>query len=173
MFVGWTMLLSRKNGLSALKFFHPSLCTCAEGWMQSLASGMLLCSIVLLGKARNGEFSAPPVWCRWLAYLPFTQDTRVRVPVPEWLFLRIQFNLFIFGWTILPQMVSGIYQRLQFCKTLSDPNFFMQIECTIRESNPRRMLGRHSCYHYTNGAPLPQSRTKLDVKKVNCWHAFQ
>ena len=24
-----------------------------------------------------------PVWCRWLAYLPFTQDTRVRVPVRE------------------------------------------------------------------------------------------
>ena len=32
------------------------------------------------------EFSlmiTSPVWCRWLAYLPFTQDTRVRVPVPE------------------------------------------------------------------------------------------
>ena len=24
-----------------------------------------------------------PSWCRWLAYLPFTQDTRVRVPVRE------------------------------------------------------------------------------------------
>ena len=24
-----------------------------------------------------------PVWCRWLAYLPFTQDTWVRVSVPE------------------------------------------------------------------------------------------
>jgi hypothetical protein len=26
--------------------------------------------------------------------------------------------------------------------------------CTIRESNPGQMLGRHLCYHYTNGAPL-------------------
>ena len=27
-----------------------------------------------------------PVWCRWLTYLPFTQDPRVRVPVPECIF---------------------------------------------------------------------------------------
>ena len=32
-----------------------------------------------------------PVWCRWLAYLPFTQDTRVRVPVPEEYTARVAF----------------------------------------------------------------------------------
>eukprot|EP00978_Attheya_sp_CCMP212_P029067 scaffold102168_cov24-Attheya_sp.AAC.1 len=26
--------------------------------------------------------------------------------------------------------------------------------CTLRKSNPRQMLGRHLCYHYTKGARL-------------------
>ena len=28
----------------------------------------------------------------------------------------------------------------------------MKLSCTIRESNPGQVLGRHLCYHYTNGA---------------------
>ena len=39
---------------------------------------MNILSLIL--RVANGS---PPVWCRWLAYLPLTQDTRVRVPVPE------------------------------------------------------------------------------------------
>jgi hypothetical protein len=47
--------------------------------------------------------SASPIWCRWLAYLPFTQDTRVRVPVSEdpfdlaiiWLSSQIKNSLLI------------------------------------------------------------------------------
>ena len=38
-----------------------------------------------------GWCTCPP-WCRWLSYLPFTQDTRVRVPVAE-------FFVFLLGWT--------------------------------------------------------------------------
>ena len=28
--------------------------------------------------------------------------------------------------------------------------------CAIRESNPGLVLGKHQCYHYTNGATLPE-----------------
>ena len=34
-----------------------------------------------------------PLWCRWLAYLPFTQDTRVRVPVREGYFATFASHL--------------------------------------------------------------------------------
>ena len=71
-----------------------------------------------------------PVWCRWLAYFPFTQDTRVRVPVREYFcyfalsplisLIQIPFpifykslitnNIYILSWRLTPFLsihVSG------------------------------------------------------------------
>ena len=43
------------------------------------------------------EHKQHPLWCRWLAYLPFTQDTRVRVPVRELLcFIEVCCNQYLF-----------------------------------------------------------------------------
>ena len=38
--------------------------------------------------------------------------------------------------------------------------------CTIRESNSWQMLGRHLCYHYTNGAAVMWSGTAI----YNCYY---
>ena len=46
-----------------------SLCVPFCNWLYKYNKGA--------DEARN------PIWCRWLAYLPLTQDTRVRVPVSE------------------------------------------------------------------------------------------
>ena len=45
-------------------------------------AGGVLRRPIFFGLSQQWIFSAP-IWCRWPAYLPFTQDTRVRVPVSE------------------------------------------------------------------------------------------
>ena len=42
-----------------------------------------------------------------------------------------------------------------------------EFSCTIRESNPGQVLGRHLCYHYTNGAVFAYSpRILLNIPTV-------
>ena len=56
-----------------------------------------------------------PIWCRWLAYLPFTQDTRVRVPVSEEILLLLFPSGFIGGRPRFPPHIFPLPFRILIC----------------------------------------------------------
>ena len=90
-----------------------------QAWWRSSASGLVVKSNVAIVGPRV-RFSAGacmhemmhPAWCRWLAYLPFTQDTGVRVPVPEF-FYFLSFSSQIMQNT---HMVSWRWKMICDCK---------------------------------------------------------
>ena len=108
-----------------------------------------------------------PIWCRWLAYLPLTQDTRVRVPVSELLFCY--FSNF---WTSLDKLVLRHLRRLQTIHFYHDVTFASA--CVSRQSflvpyiyasDEQNQDVSFKCVDLTVARKW---RSKRDIPKIRC-----
>ena len=109
----------------------------------------------------NFSFSFHPMWCRWLSYLPFTQDTRVRVPASEW-FYSTRYLLCVFI-LILHYICSYSYPPPSNLRTLIYP-FSTHLLRDVRLSTNLRLF-RSSRNHHNpfSCVPYPTYFTSVQI----------